>query len=305
MQKKKVLFTGGSGLLAVNWALSICNDFEVVLGLHERNISVPGISCVLLNIEQMDDLINDLQSIRPDIVIHCAGLANVELCESNPELAYKINVALSEITAKCCKQLGIRFVYISTDHLFSGAASMMREDAPQSPVNVYAKTKGAAEKIVLSIIGDSLVIRTNFYGWGTSYRRSFSDMVIDNLRVGKTVSLFNDFFHTPILIEELAKIVMLLLEKDAFGIFHVVGSERISKYDLGVRLAKKFSLPESLILPTKFSERKDLIRRPVDLSLSNSKSIDFLDRSFGVVDANILRLYEQEQNGFSKIIRSI
>ncbi len=303
--KKKILFTGGSGLLAVNWALSISNDFEVLLGMHKRTITVPGIPCIPLHMEDTYTLQTTLEMIRPDVVIHCAGLANVEQCEANPELAYHINVRLSENTAECCKALGIRFVYISTDHLFSGHQAMMTEEASVAPVNVYAKTKAQAEISILTTSENTLAIRTNFYGWGPSYRQSFSDMVIDKLRAEQEICLFTDFYHTPILIEELACVVMALLAKNAHGIFHVTGKERISKFDFGMRIAKQFGLYTSLIKPVKFLDRKDLTNRPVDLSLLNAKAALFLHQEFGSIDDNIRTLYEQEQNGFSKIMRSI
>jgi hypothetical protein len=172
-------------------------------------------------------------------------------------------------------------------------------------MNRYAQTKSEAENRILAISKENLVIRTNFYGWGTSYRDSFSDFIISNLRKGKTISLFKDFFYTPILIEELANIVMQLLSHNANGIFNVVGNERISKLEFGIKLARRFGLDTGLIGSVSFSDRKDLIKRPTDLSLSNQKTISLLNKTFGNIDENINRLYEQEKNGSHKIVSSM
>ncbi len=304
-KKKKILLTGGSGLLALNWAARIKDDCEVVLGIHTKMISFSNISSYRINIETMESFSSDLEKIQPDIVIHCAGLANVEVCEADPLMAYHVNVELSENVAICCKERHIPFVYISTDHLFTGNKPLVTEDEIPLPVNEYGKTKLGGEQKILTVSDTSLVIRTNFYGWGTSYRQSFSDFIIGNIRNGKTVSLFNDFFYTPILIADLAEAVMELIKNGASGIFNVTGEERISKYAFGILVAEKFKLNSSLIKVSKFTDRTDLVQRPGDLSLSNKKLVSFLQKPIGNIKAGIEKLYEQEQNGFSKIIRSI
>jgi dTDP-4-dehydrorhamnose reductase len=303
--KKTVLFTGGSGLLAINWALSIANDFEVVLGLHRRTISIPGIRTLMIDMESSDAFVMVLEKIRPDIVIHCAGLANVEACEADPAAAYHINVTLSLNVAGACKKQAVSFVYISTDHLFSGQQPLVTEDEIPAPVNEYGRTKLEAEKRILDISGNNLSIRTNFYGWGTSYRHSFSDMIIQHTRNNRMVSLFDDFYYTPILIEELSQTVMALIDQGASGIYNVAGKERISKYEFGIRLGDEFTLDKRLIKPTKFAERKDLVKRPADLSLSVQKVTAFLNRQVGDVYSNIERLKWQELNEPYALIKNI
>ncbi len=305
MAKKKILFTGGSGLLALNWALLPADAYDVVLGLHKKNISVNNLVTMIIDMETITGFSAVLENIKPDIVIHCAGLANVEACEADPSMAYHVNVELSVNVAGACKMHGIHFVYISTDHLFSGKKALVSEDEIPSPVNEYGKTKLEAEKKILEISDRFLSIRTNFYGWGPAYRQSFSDMIITNIRNKKPVSLFEDFYYTPILIEELGYTVMELVSKHANGIFNVTGNERISKSVFGNRVADRFGLDKSLIRISKFSERKDLVKRPADLSLSNKKVCTFLNREVGNIDANIEKLFLQEKTGFSNIIQNV
>lgn len=301
--KKKVLLTGGSGLLATNWFFSIKNEFEVVLGLHERNISIPGCQVLPVNMETSDEFSKILGSIKPDFVIHCAGLANVEVCEANPSVAYHVNVTLAENVAKACKKNSIQLAYICTDHIFSGNKPLVTENEPVSPVNEYGRTKQLGELAILNVSGDFLSIRTNFYGWGPTYRRSFSDLIIDTVSKGKPVTLFEDFYYTPIIVEELAQTVMDLLEDKANGIFNVVGNERISKLDFGLRLVNRFGLDASLVKASRFSERKDLVKRPHDLSLSNQKVTKLLNKKIGDINAGIERLYRQNETGFADIIK--
>jgi dTDP-4-dehydrorhamnose reductase len=303
--KKRILFTGGSGLLATNWVLEIAADFEVTLGLHKKMIAFPGVETVLCDMESVEGFAETLTAIHPDIVIHCASLTTVEGCEANPSLAEHTNIDLAVNVALACKQYNVQFVHICTDHLFSGKKPLVTEEEKTEPMNEYGRTKGLAEEKILAVSENFLSIRTNFYGWGTSYRNSFSDSILSNLRKGETISLFDDVFYTPVLIASLAKVVMQLLAGNAKGIFNVVANERISKYEFGMRVAKQFGFDQSLISPAKFAERQDLVRRPFDLSLSNKKTAAFIGADFGNINDDIRTLFEQDQNGFSNIVKNI
>ena len=303
--KEDILITGGSGLLALNWALTIREKFNVTLGLHDRNINLKGTRSILLNLDSKDALIKALEALEPQFVIHAAGLTSVEQCEANPTLAKYINVDLTKNLATVCAKLNIPLIYISTDHLFSGNESLVNEDHPVSPLNVYAKTKAEAEARVLDSDVETLIIRTNFYGWGTSYRHSFSDMVINHLRVGKKISLFKDIYYTPMLIEPLVNSVHELVHKRAKGIFNVVGDDRISKYDFGVKIAKAFNLYNDLIDEGKIIDKSSLVLRPHDMSLSNQKISNYLGRKMGGLDEHILKLKAQEVNRLAKELQAL
>ena len=89
--RKKILFTGGSGLLALNWAYQIRNSYDIFLGLHEKIINVSGVTSVMISLENEVDFLNSIQNIKPDLIIHTAGMTNVDLCEADPNMASKIN----------------------------------------------------------------------------------------------------------------------------------------------------------------------------------------------------------------------
>jgi dTDP-4-dehydrorhamnose reductase len=302
-QKPSILLTGGSGLLAVNWFYSKRSDYNVYLGLNERQIQPQGGHILYLDYTSEQSLLLQLESIAPCVVIHTAGLTNVEKCEDNPELAFSINVELSSIVAKVTRKLDIPLVHISTDHLFSGLSSLVSEDEPINPINVYGRTKAQAESAVVDINPNALIIRTNFYAWGTSYRKSFSDHIIQSLRNHQTLHLFYDVHYTPILVENLIQTVHDLVDKKAKGIFHVVSDDKISKYDFGVLIAEKFGLDKSLILKSTLQSQGKFVKRPLDLSLSNQKVRELLGRNLGSVKEQIAKLYQQEVEGKTQEIQ--
>lgn len=291
--RQRVLLTGGSGLLALNWAVAIRDRFSVVLGLHQRKVILAGAECLPLDLKSVDRLTRSLTVIRPDIVIHAAGMTSVELCERDPGAAFKVNVELAKNVASACACLALPLVHISTDHLFRGDVQFCDETSQLFPLNAYGVSKAAAEREVLSAFPHALVVRTNFYGWGPTYRKSFSDWVLESLGSGHKITLFNDVYYTPILVSRLAQTVHDLVDRDAAGVFHVVGDSRMSKYEFGSQLACRFGLDASLISPGSIDASGNLVRRPLDMSLSNRKVSKFLGQKLGTVDEHLDILYQQ------------
>jgi dTDP-4-dehydrorhamnose reductase len=188
-KREKVLITGGSGLFAVNCAAALSERTDVVLGFHKKKIELTGINGVSIDLESLDNLRNSISKIKPTLIIHTVALTSVETCEANPFLAEYVNINLAANVALVTKENSIRFVFISTDQLFDGQKPIYSELDGANPINVYGRTKAKAEKEVLSVNENTLVIRTNFFGWGTSYRSSFSDLIISSLRNNKPVFL--------------------------------------------------------------------------------------------------------------------
>lgn len=276
-----VLVTGGSGLLGLNWALARRGAGRVVLGVHRRQVRVPGCEAADLRLGDVESFREAIRSIRPAWVLHAAGLADVERCEADPARAFEDNVLVAERAALACAREGVRLVHVSTDHLFRGDVPMVREDDPMSPLNEYGRTKAEAESRVLAACPGALVVRTNFFGWGPPWRRSFSDFVRDACRRRATVNAWVDVHHTPISVPALASAVEGLLAAGARGVIHVVGDERISKYDLAVLIARHFRLDESCLRPARASEALGRVPRPRDMSLSNALLRSTLGRGVG------------------------
>ena len=300
--KKKIFITGGSGLLALNWALAVRDKVDVILNMNNRDITLKGSVIKKINLNSINPIFNFLKSERPNYVLHTAGMTNVDDCEKNPNLAYETNVGLTENVARACKNLEIPLIHISTDHLFDGTSSLVDEQKITSPLNVYGKTKAEAEEKVLSINSNNLVVRTNFYGWGTKYRISLSDFIFNALRNNQKIVLFKDIFFTPILIDVLANRTMELIDKGAQGIFHITGNDRISKYDFGLLLAKEFGLNSNLIEEGFIGEKKELVSRPKDMSLSNLKVSEFLGKKIGSLSTHLQLLHKQKNLGIDKEI---
>jgi dTDP-4-dehydrorhamnose reductase len=300
-----VFVTGGAGLLGVNWAVAMRDRCRVTLGVHERQVALSRVDTRRTDLESMDSVARVLEETEARVVVHTAGMTNVEDCEAKPERAHHVNIELAENVARACSRVGAQLAHISTDHLFSQAKTPATESDPVSPTNTYGRTKAEAEQRVLDANPEALVVRTNFYGWGPRYRPSFSDTIIGSLRQGSRVSLFADVTYTPVLMSALVDAVHGLLERRAKGIFHVSGDSALSKYDFGVHLARCFGLDQSLIDRGNLAQRPDLVPRPRSMSLSNAKATDVLGYSIGGAGEHIGTLREQEPAASTREIQRL
>lgn len=302
---KKVLITGGSGLFATNCA-QICNDsYKVVLLLHRRKIAIEGIETDVALIDTPENVFSVFRKHKPDIVIHAAGLTSVEDCENDPKGAEISNVETTRNVSLASNYFGASLVHISTDHIFSGLSSYSSEIEKGNPVNIYAKTKLKAEEVAIENNPNALIIRTNFFGWGSSYRESFSDFIIKNLRQKKEIKLFKDIFFTPVVIDVLVEQIFKLLEKKAKGIFNIASSERLSKFEFGMKLASRFNLDFDLIKPVSIENQENLVKRPFDMSLSNSKVTKLISSSCPTIDEQIAILFSNEAKRSRSIKREL
>lgn len=291
-------------MLSLNWAIQIRDNYEVVLGLHEKEIHLTGTKSIKINLSSELNINKFLKEIKPDILIHTAGITNVDECELDPAETDKINAKIPELLAKSTIKLGVYFIHISTDHLFDGLLPFTNEDTPVSPVNEYGKSKALAEKLILKENPSALILRTNFFGWGTSYRTSFSDIVLNTLRADKNLNLFDDVYYTPILINQFVEIVNLLILKNNSGIFNVVSNERVTKYQFGLLLAKKFGLNTKLIYKGSIIDDHKLIQRPKDMSLNNKKVLNITNYKLLSIEKQIDILKAQETNGILSELKS-
>ena len=146
-----IMITGASGLLGKNLAQAILKKNNSVLALFNNNFfdfESKICICEKIDLNDLKKLNNLVEKFRPKIIIHCAGLTNVDKCEEFNQKAYFLHVQISKHLALLSKKIKAKFILISTDHLFDGKSSNYNEDSKTSPLNIYAKTKLEGEKKV-------------------------------------------------------------------------------------------------------------------------------------------------------------
>lgn len=178
------------------------------------------------------------KTIQPHVIIHCAALGSTVACERDPVLARTLNLDMTRRLAELAEN--IQFVFLSTDLVFDGRAGHYDETAEVNPLSVYAETKILAERVLLKNPKHT-VIRTALNG-GTSASgdRGFNEELRRAWEAGRMVHLFTDEFRSPIAALVTCRAVWELIEQRHTGLFHVAGSERLSRWQIGQLLAQRW-----------------------------------------------------------------
>jgi len=278
-KQSKILVTGASGFLGWNSAEYLSKKF-CVFGMVHSNI--PPIDTLSWNVVSADitkenDVLELVERIKPDLILHTAALTKPDVCEKEQELAWKINVFGTAVVTKAAELCQSRLIYISTDLVFDGTGSMYKEDSSVNPSLFYAKTKLMGEEVVKKWAGDYLIFRIAvMYGWGSPYHKSFMEWLISNICDKKTVSLFTDQYRSMLYVGQVPIMVEYAMQNEALWrrytreTFHV-GGEKINRYDFGLKVAECFSLPKDSIKAVTMAEVMGLAPRPADCSMNTSK----------------------------------
>jgi len=300
----RILVTGASGLLGLNLALEAARLGHTVCGTVHRNAvnteAFTVLECDLLAPGAVERLIAET---RPDWVIHCAALALLDVCEAQPELARELNSELPEKLAHHVARGGARLVHISTDSVFDGQRGGYREEDAPNPLSVYARTKLEGEQRVAAADPGALIARVNLFGWSLRGARSLSEFFFYNLQAGRPVKGFTDVFFCPLHTTHLARLLLEMLERGLSGLYHATGPDCLSKYEFGVRLARRFGLDESLIAPVSVADGGLKAARSPNLTLRIDKLVRDLGHAPPGVEAGLEAYHRQYQEGYPQRLK--
>ena len=304
----RILVTGASGLLGINLALEASREHSVYGLVNDHPLSSAACSSAGFQVVQADLLVPGaaqrlLEQIEPDWVIHCAALANLDACEADPARAQQLNSEVPRQLALLVARSGARMLHVSTDAVFDGQQGSYREQDLPNPVGVYSRTKLEGEWAVLAEDSSAIVARVNLFGYSLSGKRSLGEFFLYNLMAGKQVMGFTDVYFCPLLANHLAQIFLRMLALRLNGLFHVVSSECLTKYDFGMRLARLFSLPESLIQPTSVAQGGLKAARSPNLSLRTDKLTQALGAPPPSIETGLEAFYQLYQQGYPAKIR--
>jgi len=288
---EKVLVVGASGLLGSK-LVEVCKGYEVYGTFWTHKLK--GKNFFVLDVTKRDEVFKLIEKIRPDVVFDTHSITSVDYCELHPEEAWLINVDGTKNLAEASKTYGAKFVFISSDYVFDGSKSDYIEKDKPKPINYYGKTKAVAEKAIEYLDLDYLIARTAvLYGIGGYGKQPFVLWVLENLKAKKQISVVVDQFNNPTLADNLAEILLKLWEKDATGLFHVVGRDNVSRYELALKTAEVFGLDKKLIKPITTPELRQIAPRPRKLQLSTHKLERFLHVKPLGIDEGLRAVKEQ------------
>jgi dTDP-4-dehydrorhamnose reductase len=300
-----LVVTGASGLLGASVLRSAVELGWETVGLCHRHV-IRDPTMQVARIELTDDSATRklLFDLRPDAIVHCAAATNVDWCEDNPKQAEAINAQASAVLAEAAAALNARFVYVSTDSVFDGRRGDYIETDEPAPLNVYARSKLAGERETLRCNPSGMVVRVSIYGWNAQNKDSLAEWVLRQLEEGRDVPGFTDVFFTPILVNDLIPILFAMLQQELTGLYHVAGSERISKFEFAQRVGTVFGFDPARVKPCQVKDMSLRAARPLDVSLNTAKIKVALGRSMPDVNSGLCAFRELRGRQYPQQLKS-
>lgn len=265
----KILITGCKGQLG-NELQSIIKTGKAEIGVVSEEIKNSQV--IALDVEDLD--ITNLAQVKevicrekPDVVINCAAATNVDGCESNQDLAFKINALGPRNLAMVCEEIGAKLVQVSTDYVFSGVGNKpLTESDLTSPYSVYGKTKLTGEEYVREFSSKYFVVRTAWlYGYvGKNFVYTMMNLGKDK----ESLNVVDDQRGNPTNANDLAYHILKLIESEEYGVYHCTGKGECSWYDFA-KLIMELSERKCVVNPCTSQEFKTAAKRPEYSSLDN------------------------------------
>lgn len=265
-----MLVTGATGLLGP-YLVSSASSLGTVTTSARRG---GQIACDLTDPSAVRRMVD---SVKPTIAFHAAGLTDVDRCEAHPDEAETANALATAILVDALPP-SCRVVHVSTDQVYPDRPGPHREGS-EAPVNAYGRSKLSGERAI-SAHPRGLVLRTNFFGPSrTPGRESLSDFVANGLRESRELTMFTDVFFSPLHMSTLADLLCECASAELVGTYNLPSRDGSSKYDFSLLVAAHLHLPTATIVPGRASERPGRAPRPADLRMAG----DRLEEALGKV----------------------
>lgn len=265
----KVLITGAKGQLGKQITNILRNGQSEIgkLPKEYENVEIIGVDVDVLDITDINAVRSYLTDVKPEIIINCAAYTNVDACESNEDLAFKINALGPRNLAIISNEVNAKVVHVSTDYVFSGEGTVpFKEYDETTPVSVYGKTKLAGEKFVREIADKYYIIRT---AWLYGYEGS--NFVYTIIKAGKEkgyLTVVDDQRGNPTNAEDLAHHMLKVAVTEEYGTYHCTGTGECSWYDFASKIIE-FSNIDCKVDPVTSNDYVRAAKRPSYSSLDN------------------------------------
>ena len=282
----RVLLTGSTGLLAKG-LVETKPDSTFLAGVHLRNYYVPDRMSHqrILDLSKTIDVENFFAENGFDVVIHAAGIANVDYVESHYEEGQAANLHVTMNMVQACRKYGTHLIYVSTNAVFDGNDAPYAETWPPNPINRYGKIKLACEQYVADQLDRYTIFRPILmYGWHYPQSRANpATWLIAKLQNAEKVQMVTDIYENPLYNIQCGEFLWQCVERKPQGIIHAAGGEVVSRYEFARQLADVFGFPPALICPVDSSFFPAIAPRPVNTSFDTR----LIQREWGVTPLRV------------------
>jgi len=255
MTMERVLITGAKGMLGRALREQRPSEYEVL-----------AVDVEEVDVTSLPDVRRCFSGFAPEAVIHCAAMTDVDGCEADPDAAHRVNVEGTRNVIGSCG--AARLIHISTDFVFDGRRDTpYAEDDPPAPISVYGRTKLAAEECVRQRAGSDAIVRTAFAPWGRNFVRS----ILRAAREKGRLRVVADQVGSPTYAPDLAAALWQLVATNQRGVFHLVNSGTVSRYDFAREILAGAGLSHVPVEPILSVELSQPAARPAYSALANTR----------------------------------
>ncbi|HEX2984417.1 MAG TPA: dTDP-4-dehydrorhamnose reductase [Ignavibacteriales bacterium] len=274
--KQRVLIVGSNGMLGqklCEFYASKPSEIELLAASAEDSSFIPGLEYLKIDLTKRESVKEVVYDFVPDLIVNAAAFTNVDQCETQRELSWKINVKGVEYLAECSRILECRLIHISSDYVFDGKNGPYQETDRPNPISYYGREKLAAENALRISGAIYSIVRTNvLYGPVKNGRADFVRWVYDSLKNAKPIRIVNDQYNNPTFLEDLVQGIHKIYSYNKDGIYHIGGAEVLHRYDFTLKIADFFQLDKSLITPITTAELNQPAPRPLKSGLITLKA---------------------------------
>ena len=249
----------------------------------KQNIKFYSFSKKELDITNPGALTEKFLKIKPTSVINCAAYTKVDAAEKEKELAMQINGKAMQHISECCNLFDTQLIHFSTDYVFDGSLNKKQSYSPEyepNPLNAYGETKFYGENMVKTYCKNYLIFRVSWVF--SSHGANFVTSIFKKLKNNEDLKIVDDQNGSPTSVEEIVRVVSMLLGKKNKKTYHLSQPDFTTWYDFAIEikslLIELLDAPlESKILPIKTKDLQLLALRPENSQLNNTDIENDLD----------------------------
>jgi dTDP-4-dehydrorhamnose reductase len=303
----RIAITGSNGLVGRRLVVQLSALGHSVLGLSRGAVRVSGsFEYVAVDLGDARAISDALERFRPEAIIHCGGMTDVDGCERDPVAAYEANTSAVAHLCRVSRALAAHVVHVSTDYVFDGerpGEAPYEVDAIPNPKGVYALTKHAAEQTIKALLPKEqwAIARTAVVsGWPSTGKNNFGFWVISTLEKGQAVHLFRDQRVSMSHATNVAEMLTELALQRHTGVWHTCGAEITDRASFGRRACERFGFDQALIVPTTMADVQLKSPRPKNSGLSVLKTAQGLRTKPWTVREILDELWRERHEGAMK-----
>ncbi|MCX6344974.1 MAG: dTDP-4-dehydrorhamnose reductase [Armatimonadetes bacterium] len=250
----RILVTGACGMLG-----SLVVE---ALGAGHHVIPTDIIDgCEIMNIVDTNSVFDTINRTRPDLVIHCAAMSDVDGCEREDDAAFKVNAVGTWNIAAACASIDCAIAYICTDYVFDGEAGRPYTEFDQTnPINVYGASKLAGEMAVRELCRKHYVVRTSWLF--DTHGKNFAKSILTSAETHDELKVVADQYGSPTYAKDLAEFLVSLVGSPLYGVYHYTNAGECSWYDFAKCILETAGKTDVKVVPIKSDEWPTPTKRP-------------------------------------------